>query len=158
MKNFVMHRLLWVMLFAVSCVISAYGQATTGGIRGVVNDQNGAVVSGAKVTLTRKSTGSTQSAETNSSGQFEFSNLLPADDYSVSVEAPNFKTAALTDVRVSVNQSTDLPVQLLPGQVTETVTVTAGGVELVDTTSANLSKAFSSRQVVELAQTTAGPA
>jgi hypothetical protein len=59
---------------------------------------------------------------------------------------------------VSVNQSTDLPVQLSPGQVTETVTVTAGGVELVDTTSANLSKAFSSRQVVELAQTTAGPA
>ena len=158
MKNYVMHRVLWVMLFAVSCVISAYGQATTGSIRGVVNDQNGAVVSGAKVTLTRKSTGSTQSAETNSSGQFEFSNLLPADDYSVSVEAPNFKTAALTDVRVSVNQATDLPVQLLPGQVTETVTVTAGGVELVDTTSANLSKAFSSRQVVELAQTTAGPA
>ena len=158
MKNFVMHRFLWVMLFAVSCVISAYGQATTGSIRGVVNDQNGAVVSGAKVTLTRKSTGGTQSAETNSSGQFEFTNLLPADDYSVSVEAPNFKTAALTDVKVSVNQSTDLPVQLLPGQVTETVTVTAGGVELVDTTSANLSKAFSSRQVVELAQTTAGPA
>ena len=158
MKNFVMHRFLWVMLFAVSCVISAYGQATTGSIRGVVNDQNGAVVSGAKVTLTRKSTGGTQTAETNSSGQFDFTNLLPADDYSVSVEAPNFKTAALTDVKVSVNQSTDLPVQLLPGQVTETVTVTAGGVELVDTTSANLSKAFSSRQVVELAQTTAGPA
>ena len=38
------------------------------------------------------------------------------------------------------------------------MTITAGGTELVDTTTANLSKAFSSRQVVELAQTTAGPA
>lgn len=158
MKTLTVHRLLSVFLFAVSCVTFAYGQATTGSIRGVVTDQNGAVVSGAKVTLTRKSTGGTQTSETNNSGQFEFTNLIPADDYSVSVEAPNFKNVALTDVRVSVNQNTDLPVQLAPGQVTETVTITAGGAELVDTTSANLSKAFSSRQVVELAQTTAGPA
>src|SRR5215510_11195208 len=158
MKNSVVHRFLWVFLFAVSCALSAHGQATTGGIRGTVTDQNGAVISGAKVTLTRKSTGGTQSGDTNSSGQFEFTNLLPSDDYSVSVEAQNFKNLSLTDVRVSVNQTTDLPVQLAPGLVTEVVTVTAGGVELVDTTSANLSKAFSSRQVVELAQTTAGPA
>ena len=158
MKNIGLHRFLWVFLFAVSCVLSAHGQATTGGVRGVVTDQNGAVVSGAKVTLTRKSTGGTQTAQTNTSGQFEFTNLLPADDYGISVEAPNFKNVSLTDVRVSTNQTTDLPVELSPGQVTETVTVTAGGVELVDTTSANLSKAFSSRQVVELAQTTAGPA
>src|SRR5215467_4251446 len=151
-------RFLWVLLFTVSCVFSAHAQATTGSIRGTVTDPNNAVVSGAKVTLTRKSTGGTQTTETTSSGQFEFTNLLPADDYSVSVEAQNFKSVSLTDVRVSVNQNTDLPVQLSPGQLTETVTVTAGGAELVDTTSSNLSKAFSSRQVVELAQTTAGPA
>src|SRR5690349_3357022 len=157
MKNLV-HRVFWVFILAVGCVFAVHGQATTGSIRGTVTDQNGAVVSGAKVTLTRKTTGGTQNAETNTSGQFEFSNLLPADDYGVSVEAPNFKNVSLTDVKVSVNQATDLPVQLVPGAVTETVTVTAGGVELVDTTSANLSKAFSSRQVVELAQTTAGPA
>src|ERR1043165_4563483 len=158
MKNFVIHRFLWVFLFTVSCISLAHGQATTGGIRGVVTDQNGAVVSGAQVTLTRKSTGGTQTAQTNASGQFEVTNLLAATDYSCSVEAPNFKNVSLTDVRVSVTQATDLPVQLEPGQVTETVTVTAGGAELVNTTSANLSKAFSSRQVVELAQTTAGPA
>lgn len=152
------NRFLWVLLFTVSCVFSAHAQATTGSIRGTVTDPNNAVVSGAKVTLTRKSTGGTQTTQTNNSGQFEFTNLQPSDDYTVSVEAQNFKNVALTDVRVSVNQNTDLPVQLSPGQVSEVVTVTAGGVELVDTTSANLSKAFSSRQVVELAQTTAGPA
>ena len=159
MKNLVVvHRFLWVFLFAVSCAFTAQGQATTGSIRGVVTDQNQAVVAGAKVTLTRKSTGGTQTAETNNSGQFEFTNLQPGEDYTVSVEAQNFKNMSLTDVRVSVNQITDLPVQLAPGLVTEVVTVTAGGAELVDTTSANLSKSFSSRQVVELAQTTAGPA
>ena len=84
--------------------------------------------------------------------------MQPGDDYSISIEAPSFKNLALTDVKVSVNQTTDLPVRLDPGAITEVVTVTAAGTELVDTTSANLSKAFSSRQVVELAQTTAGPA
>src|ERR1044072_127437 len=159
MKNLaVAHRLLLVSIFVVSCVFVAHGQATTGSIRGIVTDQNGALVSGAKVTLTRKSTGGTQTTESTGSGTFEFTNLQPADDYTVSVEAPNFKNVTLTDVRVSVNQNTDLPVELAAGQVTETVTVTAGGAELVNTTSANLSKAFSSRQVVELAQTTAGPA
>ena len=59
---------------------------------------------------------------------------------------------------VSLGQATDLPAQLVPGAVSETVTVTAGGTELVDTTTTTLSKSFSSRQVVELAQTSAGPA
>jgi hypothetical protein len=158
MKNKVVHRVFWALVFVVSCVFSAQAQATTGSVRGVVTDQNGAVVSGAEVKLTRKSTGGTQTAQTNNSGQFEFTNLQPGDDYNLSVEAQSFKSMSLTDVKVSVNQATDLPVQLAPGAVTETVTVTAGGAELVDTTSANLSKAFSSRQVVELAQTTAGPA
>jgi uncharacterized membrane protein len=143
MKNQVVPRVLWILLFAVSCILSAHGQATTGSVRGVVTDQNGAVVSGAQLTLTRKSTGGTQTAQTNNSGQFEFTNLQPGDDYSISVQAENFKNLSLTDIKVSVNQATDIPVQLAPGLVTEVVTVTAGGTELVDTTSANLSKAFS---------------
>jgi hypothetical protein len=151
-------RFFAAIFFALSCVLVAHAQVTTGSIRGVVSDQTGAVVPNAKVTMTRKSTGGSQTAQTSNSGQFEFTNLQPGDDYTVAVEAPNFKTLSLTDVKVSVNQVTDLPAQLAAGAVSETVTVTAGGTELVDTTTANLSKAFSSRQVVELAQTTAGPA
>ncbi|HEY2975281.1 MAG TPA: carboxypeptidase regulatory-like domain-containing protein [Pyrinomonadaceae bacterium] len=150
--------LMSVTLVVVACVFATHAQVTTGSIRGVVSDQTGAVVPNAKVTLTRKSTGGSQTAQTSSSGQFEFTNLQPGDDYNVTVEAPNFKTLSLTDVKVSVNQVTDLPAQLAAGAVSETVTITAGGTELVDTSTANLSKAFSSRQVVELAQTTAGPA
>ncbi len=145
-------------LVALACVFVANGQVTTGTVRGVVTDSNGAVVPGAKVTLTRKSTNTSLTQQTSGSGAFEFTNIQPGADYSLRVEAANFKGSELTDVGVSLNQVTDLPVQLAPGAVTETVTVTAGGTELVDTTTANLSKAFSSRQVVELAQTTAGPA
>ncbi|MGH9929775.1 MAG: carboxypeptidase-like regulatory domain-containing protein [Pyrinomonadaceae bacterium] len=151
-------HILGVFLFVVVCVFSAHAQVTTGSIRGVVSDQTGAVVPNAKVTLARKSTGGSQTAQTSSSGQFEFTNLQPGDDYTLGVEAANFKTLSLTDVKVSVNQVTDLQAQLAAGAVSETVTITAGGTELVETSTANLSKAFSARQVVELAQTTAGPA
>lgn len=146
------------MLIAVACVFVVQGQVTTGTVRGVVTDQNGAIVPGAKVTLTKKATNTSSTQQTSDSGNFEFTNLLTGNDYTITIEAPSFKTLTLTDVNVSLNQATDLPVQLVAGAVTETVTVTAGGTELVDTTTANLSKAFSSRQVVELAQTTAGPA
>jgi outer membrane receptor protein involved in Fe transport len=147
---------LTLCLAMVFSVVQA--QVTTGTVRGVVTDQNGAIVPGAKVTITKKSTGSSLTTTSTDSGAFEFTNLQVGEDYSLRVEATNFKAMTLTDVRVSLNQATDLPVQLAPGAVSETVTVTAGGTELVDTTTTTLSKAFSSRQVVELAQTTAGPA
>jgi Carboxypeptidase regulatory-like domain len=150
-------QVLGALLFALACVFSVHAQATTGSVRGVVTDQNGAIVPGAKVTITGKAAGVSSTTQTSDSGSFEFSNLL-VGDYTVRVEAANFKTSELTDVHVSLNSATDLPVSLSPGAVSETVTVTAGGTELVDTTTSNLSKAFSSRQVVELAQTTAGPA
>ncbi len=149
-------RFFAAIFFALSCVLVAQAQVTTGSVRGTVTDPNGAVVTGAKVTITKKSTNVSTTTQSSGSGQFEFSNLPVGEDYSVTVEAQNFKTLTLTDVRVQLNQVTDLPTQLTLGVVGETVTVTAGGTELVDTTSSNLSKSFSSRQVSELGQTGAG--
>lgn len=151
-------HLISATLVVLACVFAVHAQVTTGTVRGTVIDPNNAVVPSAKVTITKKSTNVSNTAQTSGSGQFEFTNLPVGDDYSVVIEAAGFKTLALTDVKVQLNQANDLPAQLSLGAVGETVTVTAGGTELVDTSTANLSKSFSSRQVVELAQTTAGPA
>jgi hypothetical protein len=80
------------------------------------------------------------------------------EDYEVTIEATNFKTLTLSDVKVQLNKINDLSAQLTIGGIGETVTVTSGGADLVDTTTANLSKSFSDRQVVELAQTNVGGA
>ena len=53
-------RFFAAILFALSCVLVAQAQVTTGAVRGVVTDQTGAVVPSAKVTLTRQSTGGSQ--------------------------------------------------------------------------------------------------
>src|ERR1043166_3841173 len=140
----------------LACALSASAQVSSGNVRGIVTDPNGAAVPNAKVTITQKSTNVSSTTQTTGSGEFEFKNLLPADDYSISVEAQGFKALTLNDVKVQLNQTTDVPAQLTVGGVGETVEVTVGGAELVDTTTQNLSKTFSDRQVVELAQSSTG--
>ena len=147
-----------VIIFTLVCLLTVNAQVTTGNIRGVITDPNGAAVPDAKVTITKKSTNVSTTTQTSGSGQFEFNNLLLGDDYQVTIEATNFKTLTLSDVKVQLNKINDLSAQLSIGAIGETVTVTSGGAELVDTTTANLSKTFSERQVVELAQTNVGGA
>jgi Carboxypeptidase regulatory-like domain len=155
----VVHKLaqvLGIALVALACAVVASAQVTTGSVRGIVTDPQGAVVPNAKVTITKKATSTSQTAQTTGEGEYQFNNLMVGDDYTISIEAANFKTLTIENVRVELNQTTDVPAQLTLGGVGETVTVTAGGTELVETTTANLARSFESRQVVELAQTTAG--
>ncbi len=151
-----------LMFAAALCLalmaVTAHAQVTTGTVRGIVNDTNGAVVPNAKVTITKGSNNESHTTQSSGSGAFSFDNLLVGDDYSVSVEATGFKTTTMTDVKVQASQAADLIVALQAGAISESVTITAGGAELVNTTTSNLSKGFRDRQVVELAQTTAGPA
>lgn len=150
-------RLVPAVALICFCALSSFAQQTTGNVRGIVRDQAGAVVTGASVTITNVNTNATTTAQTTDDGEYQFSDLLPGE-YSIRVEAPNFKTLNLSDVRVQLNQTTDVPTALEVGGATEVVEVSAGGAELVDTTTANLSKSFSERQVVELAQTNVGGA
>ncbi len=144
-------------LFMLACIIPANAQQTTGAVRGIVTDQNGAVVPGAKVTISSEKLNYRSEATTSSDGEYEFRDVLPGD-YQIVIEAANFNRLNLTDVRVELNKTTDVPAQLQTGQITETVNVSAGGAELVETTTTQLSKSFNERQVVELAQTNVGGA
>ncbi|MBO0861297.1 MAG: TonB-dependent receptor [Chloracidobacterium sp.] len=135
--------------------IVAFAQQTTGSVRGLIKDQTGAVVASAKVTILDKQTNTTLFTESTSAGEYEFKNLL-VGEYQITVEAQGFKKATLTGVRVQLNQTTDIGVNLEVGAPNEAIEVSAGGAELVDTTTTNLSKGFSSRQVIELAQTSTG--
>ena len=145
-------------IVVLACGISIHAQVTTGTVRGVVTDQTGAVVPGASVTITNPNTKTSQTAESGGSGEYQFNNLL-AGTYTITVQPPsgsNFSPLTVNDVRIKLNEVTDVPTVLQPGEATASVTVSAGGAELVDTTSLNLSKDFSSRQVVDLAQTSQG--
>jgi hypothetical protein len=148
-------RVICTALMLLNYLGIAYAQQTTGNVRGVVKDENGALVGSANVTILDKKTNSQFTTQSNGTGDFEFKNL-PIGNYQITVSAQGFKGLTLDDVVVQLNQTTDVAAVLTVGQVTETVNVSAGGSELVDTTTTNLAKGFESRQVVDLAQSAVG--
>src|SRR5262245_21443385 len=120
--------------------ISVHAQVTTGTVRGVVKDQTGAVIPGANVTITDPNTKTSQTAQSGGGGEYQFNNLQ-VGTYVITVQPPadsNFSTLTINDVRVKLNEVTDVPTVMQPGEATASVTVSAGGAELVDSTSLNL--------------------
>jgi hypothetical protein len=104
---------------------------------GVVRDGSGAVVSGAKVTLTRTSTNAVLMRTTDGSGAFQFLEL-PPDTYTLSVEATGFRRTTLSRVVIQVDQASTLDVVLQLGEVSEVLNVDAAP-PLIDTQQNTLS-------------------
>src|SRR5438093_3514090 len=106
-----------VSLLAVFLLLAGFtpvfAQGTDGSIAGTVTDQQGAVIPGAKVTAKNKSTSQTFEATTGDNGTFRINNV-PVGEYTVTITAPNFKTAN-ADVRVELNRVSDVNTALQPG-------------------------------------------
>src|SRR5687768_9272041 len=91
----------FAVLVALSTAAPSYAQKITGTIRGTVTDATGAVVPGAKVTVTNEETGLTRSAATGSAGIYAFAEL-PVGSYSVRVENAGFKSEVRSNVVLNV--------------------------------------------------------
>ncbi|MEO8648043.1 MAG: carboxypeptidase regulatory-like domain-containing protein, partial [Acidobacteriota bacterium] len=111
---------------AISLCLSgvAIGQEIKGSIVGSVRDTTGAVVPGATVTITDPSKNNqvVRTITTNDSGEFSAPNLA-ISIYDVGVEAPNFKKALNTGIKVDVGARRPVDVVLEAGNITEVVTV-----------------------------------
>ena len=150
-----------VFVLAISTLVlvsslAAFGQATTGTLRGTVTDPTGSVVSGATVTAKNQSTGNTTPTQTNGEGGYVLSNLAPGV-YTITVEATSgFSKKAITDVNVPIGTTTDLPIALAVGSPTEIVTVTSTGEEVITRDQAQISTTFETRKIEDLPSNGAG--
>jgi hypothetical protein len=128
--------------------VAGFGQATTD-ITGTVTDPSGAVVPGAKVTMTNGATGGASNTVSNSSGLYRISNLA-IGSYTLRVEAKGFKGYEQKGIELNagVVNRTDVSLQL--GQSVQTVTVEAGA-QLVSTEEAKLQNTVRSDQIQNLA-------
>ena len=93
-------------------------------IAGQVTDSTGASVPNAVVTITENATNQSQTVTTGEDGNYTFTQLTPGN-YTLKIEAPNFKTLNQTGVVLETNQSLRLNPTLEAGNITEQVTVTA---------------------------------
>lgn len=112
-----------VVVLSLLFSFSVFGQAVNSTVVGTVTDATGAVVVGARVTLTEANTNVSRTGQTNESGNFVFSNLPPGN-YFVTVEMTGFKKEQRRDIALLVNTTQRVDVQLETGAVTETVEVT----------------------------------
>jgi hypothetical protein len=126
----------------------ARAQVDTGAILGTVRDQSGGVVGGAKITVTNEGTGVSVTTESQADGAYTFSPVR-IGVYAVTAEVRGFQTSRQQHVTVNIQQQVVVDFSLLPGQVTETVSVTAEPASLQTQTS-SVGQLVDSREINDL--------
>src|SRR5213596_807733 len=100
-----------LVLYASPAPLVAQGQATTGIIRGVVTDPNGAPVANASVILHETQTNFTRTLTTDARGNFT-GTLLPLGTYDVTARAVGFAQVTQTGIQLRVGETVDLRLAL----------------------------------------------
>ncbi len=138
-----------VLCFSLLCTPASFGQAVYGSIFGTVTDPQGAAVVGAKVTVTSIGQGTKVEVQTNETGNYTVTHLIPGK-YDIRAEVTGFKAFEAKDIQVSADQGTAVDISIQVGQVTETVTVQAEDIPLLKTDRADVSFSFTEKQIEEI--------
>ena len=138
---------LMLLVFALACV-GAFAQANST-ITGIVTDQTGATIAGAKIVLIDPATGATKTTESGSTGLYDISGLNPGT-YNLSVSASGFQTFEQKGVVVNVSATFRVDPKLTVGAESTTITVQANALA-VQGDSNVVSTLINEQQITELA-------
>ena len=142
-------KALGVSVFLVAVLgIPAAAQTNKAEIVGTVKDTGGAVVQGATVTVTKVDTGVSRTVTTGDAGEYSVP-LLDIGTYKVTVTKQGFETTNNDNVVLQTNDRLRVDLELKPGDVSGTVTVTAAA-PLVETESSDRGSVVTGREVTEL--------
>jgi hypothetical protein len=138
------------VLLAASLMAAAgaLGQESRGTISGRVSDSTGSAMPHAAVLVVNTQTQTQFHAETNDSGLFTIPYLLPGT-YNITVEQKGFKKLEHNGVELQVNDTISLDLQMVLGDVSQTVEV-SGATPLLQTSEPSLGQVVDLRSMVEL--------
>ena len=139
--------LLLPLFFVLACA-GAFAQANSE-ITGIITDQTGAVVAGAKIVVTDPGTGESRTTASGSTGLYDIPGLNPAN-YNMKVTAKGFESFAQNGIVVNVSQTARADIKLTVGAETQTVTVEADALA-VQADSNVVSTLINSEQISEIA-------
>src|SRR5260370_35470544 len=97
-------------------------QRDLGTITGTIADPQGAVVPGAKVTITEDATGLTYEVQSGSEGEY-IRPLLKPGTYTVTAEAAGFRRVAQKNVVLVGGDRVGVPLTLTVGDITQTIEI-----------------------------------
>lgn len=139
-------RLCWLLLILPGLV---FGQGSSAGtITGAVTDPTGAAIPAATVTVRNVATNFTREMNTGDAGLYTFSNL-PIGRYELRASAAGFQSTRVADIILDVNATRRVDVQMVVGQITETINVEAAA-PLLNTENASTGQVIESKRVTEL--------
>ena len=137
--------LVLLLVVAFAGVVSAQ---TTGTLRGTIKDPSGAVVAGAKVTVTLAGTQNMRLATADENGNYLIVEL-PVGHYTFAVDAPGFKHFEITDVQIDLGHVVVENADLQLGAANQTVTVEAEAAQ-VETSSTQLGAVMNDTTIRQL--------
>jgi len=127
-KRLAMFTLLVTCVLAASTVLLAQTTVSQGSIQGTITDPSGAVVGGAKITITHKATGQVISTTSTSSGTYNSGGLIPGD-YVLRIEAKGFRTSERAfAVQVGITSSGNTKLEV--GEASQVVEVQASSIQV----------------------------
>ena len=115
--------------FLLALTTIAFGQAYFGTVTGVLTDPSGAVIAGAKVTLTDQNKGYLFNETSDNSGRYLFRSIPPGL-YSVTSSVTGFEKIERTGIHVDVNQNATANLHLKVSSSSQTVEVKSQGAAL----------------------------
>ena len=135
-----------VLFTVLATAPAAFSQTVTGQISGRLVDSAGAVIVGSRVQLLNELTQQLRDFETDSSGNFVFTNVVPGD-YTLRIAQPGFKTYEQKGIRVGALEKVALPeIALQVGDLATSVEVQAQAVH-VRTDSSDRSQSVTLTQI-----------
>ncbi len=126
-----------------------WAQGVTSDIRGTISDSSGAVVNGAAVIINDQTKGWVRTTRSDGRGEYQFLQLPPADTFSITAAADGFKKELRSGIVLQTGQQSRVDVVLVPGQVSESVTVEANA-SLVQSEDSQVGAVVDERKVKEL--------
>src|SRR5215472_4341629 len=140
-------RAIW-MVAGVAFLASMVMAQSTSQLNGSVQDPSGAIVAGAKITLTDTATGFERNTNSNSSGLYQFLEVPPGD-YRLQATATGFATYTASKITLAVKTPSTVNIKFQVAGV-ETLVNVEGQAPLINRTDASLGNTVEENQIAEL--------
>jgi Carboxypeptidase regulatory-like domain len=139
--------LLGIVMCCTPAIVSS--QQFRGTLAGIVTDQTGAVLPGARVALTELATNATLVTVTNRDGFYILEYISPGR-YRLRLEAKGFQLTTFEHVEIRVGDRLTLDARLTVGPIESSVMVTADATPLLQKGSASIGSVIDRRRIEEL--------
>jgi hypothetical protein len=126
----------------------ALAQFEAGTVTGKVQDASGAVIPNAQVELKNSATGVVRTAQSSSTGKYDFINVPPGK-YTVTGKNTGFANV-VQNVEVSIGERVEADLNLSAAGASTVVDVNAANLESVETASSDIGNVTTTQQIVDL--------